>query len=113
MSTSPPIELPNTTPGGMSAHVHYSPVPYVDDRVVIGPLTMPMREFCMLVEHVMTCSPLKDTDPRAWMLSRLSGNVLYIRPDGTRTVVLDGAPYPSEVNPSRNTRTAPTAGAAP
>ena len=88
MSQSTPIELPNTVPGGMSASVNFSPIPYVDDRVEIGPLVMPMREFCALVEHVLTCAPLKDGDPRERLLAHVDGHVLNIGPRGQRSVSL-------------------------
>lgn len=64
MTRSKTLDLPNTLPGGMVAHVHTVPVPVVDDRVIIGPIEMPMREFCLLVEHVLTATKFKPNDPR-------------------------------------------------
>lgn len=58
------LNMPESTPGGMEAHVHVVPVPEVDDRVILGPITIPMGEFCALVRHVLTDGPLHDKDKR-------------------------------------------------
>lgn len=90
MSKSTTISLPNTTPGGMDAHVHSVPVPGVDDRVVIGPIIMPMAEFCALVEHVLTSAPIKAEDPRTALVERLQQNLIHTgEGKGRRMVVLD------------------------
>lgn len=71
MTKTPPLSLPNTRPGGMEAHVHTVPVPVVDDRVIIGPIEMPMREFCELVKYVIKASPLKENDPRIGLVEHV------------------------------------------
>lgn len=86
---SVPVHLPNTLPGGMTAHVHTVPVPTVDDRVILGPITMPMREFCAMVEHVLTVTPLKADDPRARLLDRLQNNTVRTGLAGDRLAILE------------------------
>jgi hypothetical protein len=76
-------------PGGMEAHVHTVPVPHVQDRVIIGPIEIPMREFCELVEHVLTATPLKPNDSRARLLDRLENNVTRTGITGRQVVILD------------------------
>lgn len=55
----------------MEAVVHTSPCPGVDDRVVLGPVVIPMTEFLALVEHVLTSSPLRKEDPRLALVERV------------------------------------------
>ncbi len=60
------IHLADAEPGGMECRLVPARTPGVEDRVVIGPITMPMSDFCRLVVHVMTATPVRqdDTDAR-------------------------------------------------
>lgn len=84
------VQMPKTNPGGMEGFVVPARVPRVPDRVQIGPIGIPMDEFCALVEAALTTTPIRpDGDPRARLIERITNHGTILRPDGAVLINLD------------------------
>ncbi len=84
--------MPKTNPGGMEAHIVPSRVPRVYDRVQMGPIGMPMEEFCALVEMALTTTPMTNDDPRVALLERIDVRMCSPRDDGAILIRLRHPP---------------------
>ncbi len=71
------IHLPMTKPGGMDAYAYAAPVPGVEDRVVIGPIDMPVSEFCEVVRMALCARPLHATDARYKLIHDVKETTFY------------------------------------
>ena len=83
------VPMPKTNPGGMEGYVVPARVPRVHDRVQIGPIGIPMDEFCALVEAALTETPVRPGDPREALIDRIVHHGTLLRPDGAVLINLD------------------------
>ncbi len=88
------IHLPKTNPGGMDAWIAKSRVPGCFDKVMVGPIAIPMDEFCRLMELALSESAMSAEDPRVRVLSRLNAAPVY---DGDGRIQLE-PPAPTETS---------------